>query len=237
MITWISSLSRWSGDGLNVRHSRTQGEFVAAEKQQHQYRTCQGQPAQLSHQRIRAAAHGLLGEHPSRRKRPELAADAANLFRGEAHHLRQLSPIAGTVAPAKTEQQAEIVDLEHIRQVRGIVAAEELLQMLKEDLARDVRTEQLLLQRLAEPVGENGVLQIEDGFVQERDCGEGGYLDVFGWVTGGQRLAGGCLERFAGLMTEGLRIGDALAIRAQPFDGGEDFLENERQVFRPAGTG
>ena len=40
--------------------------------------------------------------------------------------MRQLSAIAHAVAPAKTEQQAEIVDFQHIRQVGGIVSAEEL---------------------------------------------------------------------------------------------------------------
>jgi len=109
--------------------------------------------------------------------------------------------------------------------------------MLKENLARDVRAEQLLLKGLAEPAGENRVPRVEDGFIQECDRGEGGELDVFGRVTGGQRLAGGSLERLAGMVPEGLRIGDALAIRAQPFDGREDFLENERQIVRPSDIG
>src|SRR5580692_11843054 len=95
-------------------------------------------------------------------------------------------------------------------------------------------SEELLLQRFAEPIGEDGVLRIEDGCVQKRHRGEGDVADVVAIISGGESLTGRALERFASVMPKSLGIGDALAAAAQAFDGGEDFLKNERQAFGPA---
>ena len=65
--------------------------------------------------------------------------------------------------------------------------------------------------------------------------GEGGQLDVVGVVARGQRLVGGGLQGFARVVAEGVGIGDALPVGAQPHDGGKHLLVDERQVFRPAG--
>ena len=93
-----------------------------------------------------------------------------------------------------------------------------------------MNVKELFLQRLAQPIAEDGVLRIENGFVEKRDGGEGSEAHVVGIISGGEAGAGGVLESFAGVVAEGIRIGDALAVAAQAFDGGKDFLKNKRQT-------
>ncbi len=150
------------------------------------------------------------------------------------HHLAQFAAVARAVAAAEAEQHAEVMDLEHVRQIRRIAAPEQLLQILEKDLAGDMRAEKLFLQRLAQPIAKDRVLRIQDGFIEKRHRGEGGEAHIVGVISGCQALIGRGFERFARVVAESLGIGDALAVAAQPFDGGEDFLKNEREVFGPA---
>jgi hypothetical protein len=89
-----------------------------------------------------ALADGLLfGRLPSGGQTAKASANAAHFFAGEVHDLRQLATIAGAVTAAKTEQEAEIVNLDEVGKVRRIAAAQELLQADEEFLAGGVRAE------------------------------------------------------------------------------------------------
>src|ERR1035438_248762 len=112
------------------------------------------------------------------RQRAKASPDAADLFAGEVHDLRQLAAIARAIAAAKAEQEAEIVDLDEVGKVRRVAPAQQLLQGDEEFLACGVGAEQLGLQRFAQPFRKNGVLRIEHRFIQKGDGRKGSVARV-----------------------------------------------------------
>ncbi len=129
------------------------------------------------------------------------------------------------------------MQLENVGEIVRIGAAQQLLQVLKKNFARDLGTEHLSLEGLPHPIDEDGVLRVQDGFVEKGDCRKCGQLYVVGDITSAHGLLGGGFKGFAGVMAERVGIGDALAIAAKAFDGGQDFLIEKRKVFRPAAGG
>src|ERR1035437_3985701 len=89
----------------------------------------------------------------------------------------------------------------------------------------------------AQPFRKDGVLRIEHRFIQKGDGGEGRLAGVVRGVAGGQGLAGRGLDCLAGMVAEGIGVGQALAVGAQAHDGGKNVLEKKRQILWSAGIG
>ena len=92
-------------------------------------------------------------------------ANPLNLFLGHAQQLMQFAGIAQSVTATVSHLQAEAVEFQSIGHFRGVLLAEELLQVEKECLAGEMTAEELLLQRTPRPVGKRRTLQVEHAFV------------------------------------------------------------------------
>ena len=76
--------------------------------------------------------------------------------------------------------------------------------------------EELLLQRLSGPIGENGMAQIQDRFIQKRHKGKNRQLDFLRRVAAFARLRIRHFDGLAHLVAKTQGIGDCLPVRAQP---------------------
>src|ERR1035438_2214346 len=209
------------GNGPQLRHHGTEAEQVAHEQQQRDPGAHRRDNAPAPDPGIGLADGFLLGWWPGGREPAEASTNAADFFAREVHDLRQLAAIAGAVAAAKTEQKAEIVNLDEVGKVVGIAAAQQLLQGDEEFLAGRVGGKQLRSEQFAQPLHENGVLRIEHRFIEKGDGGEGSVARVFRRVTDGECLAGRRLECLAGVVAESVGVGHALAVGAQANNGGK----------------
>ena len=70
----------------------------------------------------------------------------ANAIAGGIHHQAEFGLAAHAVPAAEAQQQAQVVDLEQIREIGRILAGEQLVQILKENLAGHVNAEEFFLQ-------------------------------------------------------------------------------------------
>ena len=134
---------------------------------------------------------------------------------------------------AEAQHHAKEMDLHRSTRSGESLTRQQLLQMRKEGLARNVGPEQFLLQGLAGPVGEHGVLRRGHRFIQERDQAETGeftssalYPAVSACASPNATLHGKPGERN--------RVADRLAAGSKTLDGGEHFLKIQSQTFRPA---
>src|SRR5207244_2745909 len=127
----------------------------------------------------------------------------------------QIASPAHAVAAGKSEQQAQIVNLQQVRQLLRIGAAEQLLKILEENLARYVMAVALLLQRLPRPVAEHWQAQVQNRFVQKRDHRENGELDVLGRVAAAARFVVGQFYGAPDLRAERRGIAHLLAVGPQ----------------------
>ena len=147
------------------------------------------------------------------------------------HDGAELAASAEAVASGEAEEETEVVDLEEVGELGGIGAGEEFLEVLEEDFAGDVVAVALFLKRLAGPVGKDGMAEVEDGLVDECDDGEDGEFDVF---LGVASVAGGVVggaDAGPDLGAKGSGIGDGLAVAAQAFADGNEFLKYQGKVL------
>ncbi len=133
--------------------------FVEAGGKLHRQReTCNGANQEPPGPGVLSFTDVLRGRLPSGRQPREIAADPLDLPGRGAHDGLQFPAVADAVTAAIPQQKAKIVNLQYVRQILGVAAPQQFLQVLKEDLAGHVRTEQFFLQWLAGPVGEQRTL-------------------------------------------------------------------------------
>src|ERR1017187_90058 len=145
-------------DSAQVRQTGAQGELESGEAEQPQERAGNRGPRQPPHPGVaRRRARRFRWQVPFRREAPIAAADATDLRGDGVGDGLQLAATAGAVAASIAQQKAEVVDLEDIGRLRGIVARQQLLDILKERLTGNVDAEQLLLERPPGPLGEERI--------------------------------------------------------------------------------
>src|SRR5580658_2514101 len=156
---------RMAFDSLYLRYDRpqaggpgVQSESVYNKQQNGQNETGDGRDEEPPGPWIFSRLDLLHRRLPGWRQPGEFAADAPDLVRRRAQVGLQLASVCLAISAAESQQQAQVVNLENIRQVFGIVAGQERLQVLKKNFSRHVRIEQFLLQWLARPVGEDWIL-------------------------------------------------------------------------------
>ena len=133
-------------------------------------------------------------------------------------------------AAAVAKQQAKGMQLQHIGNLGGFGAIEQIGHVAEEVFAGEVSAEHLFLQWPARPVGEGRILGVEDAFIQESDHGVDGHLGRIVAVTHG----GGVFDRRGDHPAQGgakaVGVLNPLNEEAGAQDNGEDLLERQSQI-------
>jgi hypothetical protein len=109
------------------------------------------------------------------------------------------------------------------------------LQVLEKDLAGDVVAIALFLKRLAGPIGEDRMPEIQDRFVYVRDDGEHGEFDIFLRVPAITGVIRGGADSRPDLGAEGGGVGYGLAVAAEPLADCQQFLKDQGKVLGSRG--
>jgi len=122
------------------------------------------------------------------------------------------------------------MQLQHIGNFCRFGAIEQIGYVAKEVFTREVPAEHLFLQRTPGPVGEGGVLGIQDAFVEKANHGVDGHLGGLIAVTHGGSIFDRRGNHSAQSGAEGVSILNALNKKAGAKDDSENFLEGQRQI-------
>ncbi len=164
-------------------------------------------------------------------KRARVFPDAPDFLRDRIQLRLQFGLPAGSVPASVAEQHAQLKHLEHVGELLGLIALQQALQALEEHLPRDVASEQLLLERLSGPVGEDRVVEVQDGLVQESHHGKRGETHVFGRVAAAAGLLLRHVQQLAHVGPEDVGARHRLAVRPQTHNGRDRLLKAECKVL------
>jgi hypothetical protein len=156
-----------------------------------------------------------LGQGPGCRDGLRPTADAHDLVGHGGDQRPELAAVPRGEPAGEAEQHAQLIDLEQIRQVLGVVPGEQIPQVLEERLSGQHVPEDLFLQRAPVPFREHGIAGAQHRLVEKRDEGVDRQLHVLRVVARSPGLPVGGGQELLDVVPEGARVRGDLSIGPQ----------------------